>query len=91
MSGARRVKGPIEAAVVRDIAAWQVEGQAGLKALASSLARTLDEGAGLAVAAVARELRAVMASLQPVAPEEPDALDDLIRRLSTSPRDASPT
>jgi len=88
---ARRAKGPIEAAVSRDLAAWQVDGQAGMKALAGELARTLDEGAGLATAAVARELRAVLAGLQPVAAEEPDALDDLIRRLSATPLDTPET
>lgn len=88
---ARRAKGPIEAAVVRDLVAWQVDGQAGLKALAGELARTLDEGAGLATAAVARELRAVLAGLQPPAPQESDALDDLIRRLSATPLDTPET
>ena len=88
MASARRSKGPIEAAVVRDIAAWDVQGHAALKALASTLARSLDEGAGLATAAVARELRAALAELQPPDPQEPDALDDLIRRLSAAPLDS---
>jgi hypothetical protein len=85
---ARRSRGPIEAAVVRDIAAWHIEGQSALKALAITLGQTLDEGAGLATAAVARELRAALTALRPPEPEEPDALDDLIRRLSAAPLDA---
>lgn len=87
---ARRAKGPIEAAVARDLAAWEPQAQDGRVALALTLARALDDGAGLATAAVARELRAVLSELEPVEADEPDALDDLIARLSAAPRDAPP-
>ncbi|MFD6375360.1 hypothetical protein ACFWFS_00340 [Streptomyces albidoflavus] len=55
----------------------------GLAQLAISLARAIDEAeAPTAKAAVARELRGVMADVRKLAPveEEGDALDDLARR-----------
>jgi hypothetical protein len=90
MTSRKPARGPIEDAVSRDVAAWEPEGQSARVALALTLARALDDGAGLATAAVARELRAVLSELQPEEVAAPDALDDLIRRLSTPPRDSSP-
>ena len=75
--------GPIETGVASDIADVNTPGTEGLKATALQLARTLDEGAGLAVAAVARELRAVLADLlREDTDEHSDALAELITRMS---------
>lgn len=56
-----------------------------LAEMAYTLARTLDDGAGLAVAAVNRELRANLVEMTRMAVADDDGLDD---RLSTPVRDA---
>jgi hypothetical protein len=81
----RRRIGPVERCTRADLKSWDVAG--GLAEAAIVLARTLDEGAGLAVAAVARELRATMESLRPVE-EEHDDLDRFLASLSTPVRDS---
>jgi hypothetical protein len=53
-----------------------------LAALAATLADTLDAGAGMAVAAVSRELRATLEALAPK--EGTDAFDRLAAELSAS-------
>ncbi len=57
--------GPIEATVRRDVSHLITEHPMGesLAEMSFALARTLDEGAGLAVAAVNRELRANLTEL----------------------------
>jgi hypothetical protein len=76
--------GPIEAGVVADLAAVDLPGSAGLKATAIRLARTLDEGAGLATAAVARELRATLTALtREDGDDGSDALTALLSAMST--------
>jgi hypothetical protein len=82
----RRRVGPVERSTRADLKSWDVTG--GLAESALVLARTLDEGAGLAVAAVARELRATMESLRPVE-EDHDDLDRFLAGLSTPIRDAA--
>ena len=81
----RRQTGPVERGIRRDLRTWGVTG--GLAESALVLARTLDEGAGLAVAAVARELRATMEALRPVE-EEHDDLDRFLAGLSAPVRNA---
>jgi hypothetical protein len=81
----RRRIGPVERGIRADLKEWDVTG--GLAESALVLAKTLDEGAGLAVAAVARELRATMESLRPVE-EENDDLDRFLASLSTPVRDS---
>jgi hypothetical protein len=64
----------------------------GLSAAAFTLAQALDDGAGLAVAAVARELRATLAALTLTGSDGGDGGDDfdsLIARLSSPVGDAS--
>ena len=60
----------------------------GLAELAFTLARTLDAGAGLAVAAVSRELRATLTDLAGMVA---DGDDDFEAELSTSVRDTPDT
>jgi hypothetical protein len=74
--------GPVEGKVRADIAALVTSHPMGeaLAEMAYALARTLDEGAGLAVAAVNRELRANLVELARLGV---DADDDLDARLST--------
>ncbi len=81
---ATAVPGAVEAAVLHDLAGLAVDvDDCALGQVALTLARALDRGAGLATAAVARELRATLAALTPTEePDGPDALDDLITRLS---------
>jgi hypothetical protein len=59
-------RGPVERAVRRDVRALGDLGgvQRSLAETAFNLARTLDEGAGMAAAAVARELRATLETLE---------------------------
>lgn len=82
----RRRSGPVERGTRADLRAWGVTGSLAESALV--LARTLDEGAGLAVAAVARELRATMDSLRPVE-EEHDGLDRFLASLQAPVRDTT--
>jgi len=76
--------GPVEAAVLADLK--QIDPPAGSAAMAASavaLARKLDEDAGLATAAVARELRATMTALAPpVEDGNSSDIDELVRALS---------
>ena len=63
---------------------------AGLRATALRLARTLDGDAGIATAAVARELRATLEALIVKEPEgDNDALAELISRMSSPIQHAS--
>ena len=85
MTTPRRKVGPVERGIRADLKSWAVTG--GLAESAIVLARTLDDGAGLAVAAVARELRATMEALCPVE-EDHDDLDNFLASLSSPVRDA---
>ena len=58
-------------------------GSASLAASAVALARKLDGDAGLATAAVARELRATMTALTPPEDGTSSDFDELVARLST--------
>lgn len=62
---ARRRRGKVELATARSLReiGELPKGLAGLAEAALTLARSLDDGAGLATAAVARELRATMLEL----------------------------
>ncbi|MBI1757989.1 MAG: hypothetical protein HYR62_01955 [Actinobacteria bacterium] len=90
----RRRRGPVEVAVGRmlrdlDLAA---HGAGALAASAAVLARTLDEGAGLSTAAVARELRATVEALTRDGDDGgDDTMADLLARLSAPVRDTPPT
>jgi hypothetical protein len=53
-----------------------------LVATALTLARKLDEGAGLATAAVARELRCTVEAITKAGQVDDDELDDFVSRLS---------
>lgn len=79
--------GPVEKKVREDVAALVTAHPMGeaLAEMAYSLARTLDEGAGLATAAVNRELRANLIELTRLGVSDDDDLED---RLSTPVRDA---
>jgi hypothetical protein len=83
----RRRRGPVERKVRADVAALVTTHPAGeaLAEVAFTLARTLDEGAGLAVAAVSRELRANLLELTRLAVDDSDDLGD---ELSAAVRDA---
>jgi hypothetical protein len=75
--------GPVESAVVADLESLDLKpGSASLAASAVALARKLDEDAGLATAAVARELRATMTALVPVEDGTSSDIDDLVAALS---------
>lgn len=82
--------GPVEAAVLADLEQIEIPpGRSGLAAAALTLARKLDTDAGLATAAVARELRATLAALLEEREDEgADAFDQWISRLSTPVRDS---
>lgn len=85
---ARKV-GPNERAVATVVDALRDAGQldtqrGALAELARTLAQTLDAGAGLVVAAVARELRATLTALVPPQ-EEADAFDAAMRRILDGP------
>lgn len=79
--------GPTETAVRAEVAALNAAGEHPSEALAQMayhLARKLDTDAGLATAAVARELRATLAALTPVKEtDDGDDLDALIATLSS--------
>jgi len=83
---ARRRTGPVERQVKRDIGALVTEHPMGeaLAAMSLNLARTLDDGAGLATAAVNRELRANLLELSRLAVDDNDDLD---AELSAAVRD----
>ncbi len=79
--------GPVESKVRADVAALVTVHPMGegLAEAAFVLARTLDEGAGMAVAAVARELRSYLEDLAGTVVDDDDDFDAL---LSTPVRDA---
>jgi hypothetical protein len=74
----RRRRGPVERKVRADVAALMTAHPMGesLAEMAFTLARTLDDGAGLAVAAVNRELRANLMELSRLAVDDSDDLAD---------------
>jgi hypothetical protein len=81
------IEGGVEVALTADLAQMALSGpvDGSLAATALTLARTLDGGAGLATAAVARELRATLAALAGRVDEGgDDGTHDLISRLSTA-------
>lgn len=86
MATQRRRVGPVEREVRKDIRALVTEHPMGeaLAAMSLNLARTLDEGAGLATAAVNRELRANLLELSRLAVDDNDELD---AELSAAVRD----
>jgi hypothetical protein len=88
---AKPTYGPVELKVRADVATLRSAHPMAeaLAEMAYSLARTLDEGAGLAVAAVNRELRANLVELTSMG--APDADDDLDALLSSPIRDAAHT
>lgn len=75
--------GPVEGAVRGDVDALELVSPMGrsLAETAFNLARTLDNGAGMATAAVARELRETLKTLAEAAGD--DDSGDLFARLST--------
>lgn len=79
--------GPVETKVRADVDALVSSHPMGeaLAELAFTLARTLDQGAGMAVAAVGRELRATLAELAGMGVSDDDDLED---RLSAPVRNA---
>ena len=76
------LQGPLEAAVRADLEALSlVSPTAGsMEQLAYNLARKLDDGAGMATAAVAKELRETLAAMAEEAGDDDGS--DLLRRLS---------
>jgi hypothetical protein len=72
------VYGPVEAKVRSDVGALLSAHPMGesLAEMAFTLARTLDEGAGLAVAAVNRELRANLVELARLGVDSDDDFED---------------
>jgi hypothetical protein len=83
----RHRAGPVERQVRKDITALITVHPMGeaLAAMSLNLARTLDDGAGLATAAVNRELRANLLELSRLAVDDDDTLAD---ELSAPVRDA---
>jgi hypothetical protein len=90
----RARRGPVESKVRADVAALVTAHPMGeaIAEMAYTLARTLDEGAGLAVAAVNRELRANLLELGRLAVDHDDALEHELSTpsagLPTTLRDA---
>ncbi|MGW0805257.1 hypothetical protein [Nonomuraea sp. NPDC002799] len=82
--------GPVEAAVRGDVDALDVSGSMArsLAATAFNLAHKLDTDAGMATAAVARELRETLKALAEAAGDDDGS--DLVAELSTSLGDAPP-
>ncbi|GIH91953.1 hypothetical protein Psi01_25830 [Planobispora siamensis] len=75
--------GPVESQTRADIEALGplTRVQPSLAETAYTLARALDEGAGLSTAAIARELRSVLTEIAKVVPESrEDTVDDLAAR-----------
>ena len=85
----RRKIGPVERQVKRDIGALVTEHPMGeaLAAMSLNLARTLDDGAGLATAAVNRELRANLLELSRLAVDDNDDLDAELSAAVRQPED----
>lgn len=69
--------GPVESRTRQDVAALVTAHPMGeaLAEIAFTLARTLDEGAGLATAAVSRELRATLVEMAKLGVGDDDDLD----------------
>jgi hypothetical protein len=86
MATQRRRIGPVERKVRADLRALITAHPMGesLAEMSLNLARVLDDGAGLAVAAVNRELRANLTELARLAVDDSD---DLEHELSTPVRD----
>ena len=86
MTADKPLFGPVETKVRQDVEALVTVHPMGeaLAEMAFTLARTLDQGAGLAVAAVNRELRANLVELASMAEDDDDDLED---RLSAPLRD----
>jgi hypothetical protein len=82
--------GSCQAAVASDLASLTSGGpvSASLAAVADTLARTLDAGAGLATAAVARELRATLLALAGSGGGDDDGTQGLLAELSAPVLDA---
>ena len=80
--------GPIETAVlelIADVDDEEIAGQSVYAAMATRLARTLDDGAGLAVAAVNRELRETIKAMTmrgDAGDGDSPRADDLFARMS---------
>lgn len=76
--------GPVETKVRQDVEALLTAHPMGesLAEMSYNLARTLDDGAGLAVAAVNRELRANLVELARLGVDGDDELDDELSRPS---------
>lgn len=84
----------MELAVGRTLREIDLDADPGARTLAASaavLARTLDEGAGLSTAAVARELRATVEALTRGGDDGGKAIAELLTRLSTPVRDTEET
>ncbi len=75
--------GPVSEATLRRLQELD-EADSPLGAIALTLAQTLDEGAGMAVAAVAKELRATLKELTPH--DGGDDFQKLMDELSTTVR-----
>jgi hypothetical protein len=86
----RARRGPVERKVRQDIAALVTAHPMGeaIAEMAYNLARVMDEGAGLATAAVNRELRANLQELGRLAVDSDDTLE---RELSTPAAGVRPT
>jgi hypothetical protein len=83
--------GPLERAVRADVRAKPSTSPvaASLRQVAYSLARQLDAGAGMAAAAIAKELRATLDQLTRTDDDSDDELEQLISRLSAPMGDAA--
>ncbi len=83
--------GPVETAVRGDVDALEVVGSVArsLAATAFNLARKLDTDAGMATAAVARELRETLKALAEAAGDDDES--GLISELSAAVGDAAPS
>ncbi len=82
----RRKLGPVEKAVRKDLRSWDASAGDGMPAVAVVLARQLDDGAGLATAAVARELRACLETLRPQETTSDDEFAQFLADLSAPVR-----
>ena len=77
--------GPVASAVAADLMSLTVtDGHAALAATAMTLARQLDEGAGMAAAAIARELRVTLDAIRNGGAGDDDDVASLFRELSAS-------
>jgi hypothetical protein len=75
----------VESGVISDLASLDItDGQRGLAATAITLARSLDQGADMAAAAIARELRVTLDALRDGGEGERSDVAELFRELSAS-------